>query len=153
MRFKKTNLIAVMSCFMMFATAPLLPAQLSLMTSAYAKGGGGGGGGGNGGGGHGGHGGEGGGHAGAGRSASAEGRGQALGHQSDHVGKAVRDHGVSGQHTGLARNGSKGHGVATSGVAHSKATQGLSKATAISATTPGDHNAKGLSKASVSKAR
>ncbi|WP_367616513.1 hypothetical protein [Pseudomonas vanderleydeniana] len=52
MRFRKTNLVAIMSCFMMLAAAPLLPARLSPMTAAYAKGGGGGGG-------NGGHGGEG----------------------------------------------------------------------------------------------
>jgi hypothetical protein len=43
--------------------------------------------------------------------------------------------------------------VATSGIAHSKTTHGLAKATAISATTPGDHNAKGLSKADTSSTK
>jgi hypothetical protein len=60
---------------------------------------------------------------------------------------------VSGRHTGRDHNADRGHGTATSGVAHSKATRGLSKATAISATTPGDHNAKGLSKASLSTSK
>ncbi len=41
MRFKKKNLVAVMSCVMMFAAAPLLPAQLSIIASAHAKDGGG----------------------------------------------------------------------------------------------------------------
>ncbi|ELN4693975.1 hypothetical protein RZ723_005647, partial [Escherichia coli] len=41
-------------------------------------------------------------------------------------------------------NDSKGHGQTTSSVAHSKDIRGLSKATAISATTPGTHNTKGL---------
>ncbi|PMW93143.1 hypothetical protein C1X59_29995, partial [Pseudomonas sp. FW215-R2] len=115
---------------------------------------GGGGGGAGGGGSHGG--GVGGaGHGGdsAGHSASASNNGRAEGQEADHAGRAVRDHGVSGQHTGRDHNTDRGHGTATSGVAHSKATRGLSKATAISATTPGDHNTKGLSKASLSTSK
>ncbi|TFF13937.1 hypothetical protein EXW72_07205 [Pseudomonas sp. BCA14] len=142
MRFKKKSLVAVVSCAMMFAAAPLLPAGLSVVASAYAKDGGGHGGGGNGGGG--------GGHAGAGHSAGSAGKGLAEGHEIDHDAKGVRDHGVSGNHVGRGLKNDQGHGLATSGVAHAKTTQGLSKATAISATTPGDHNAKGLSKAGIS---
>jgi len=174
MRFKKRNLVAVMSCVMMFAAAPLLPAELSVMASAYAKegGGGNGNGGGNGGGGgngNGGHGGESGGHAGAGHSASSHSRGLAEGQETnhdakavrdrdsksvrDHDGKAVRDHGVRGHHTGRGHKSSRGHGVATSSVAHSKTTRGLSKATAISATKPGDHDDKGLGQAASSTAK
>ncbi len=158
MRFKSKNLVAVMSCVMMFAAAPLLPAGLSVMASAYAKDGGGhGGGNGGAGGGGGSHGGGvgGAGHGGdsAGHSASASNNGRAEGQEADHEGRAVRDHGVSGQHTGRDHNADRGHGTATSGVAHSKATRGLSKATAISATTPGDHNTKGLSKASLSTSK
>ncbi|SEF02228.1 hypothetical protein SAMN04490198_4419 [Pseudomonas palleroniana] len=142
MRFKKKSLVAVVSCAMLFAAAPLLPAGLSVMASAYAKDGGGhGGGGGNGGGA---------GHAGTGHAAGSEGKGLAEGHEADHQGRAVRDHGVSGNHVGRALKNDRGHGLATSGVAHSKTTQGLSKATAISATTPGDHNLKGLSQAGTS---
>lgn len=156
MRCKKKNLVVAVSCVMMFAAAPLLPAELSIMGSAYAKDGGGGGGGGHGGGAGGGgsHGGSAGsaGHGGdsAGHSASNASNGRAEGQEADHEGRAVRDHGVSGQHTGRAHKTDSGHGIATSGVANSKATKGLSKATAISATTPGDHNTKGLSKASLS---
>lgn len=158
MRFKSKNLVAVMSCVMMFAAAPLLPAGMSVMASAYAKDGGGhGGGNGGAGGGGGSHGGGvgGAGHSGdsAGHSASASNNGRAEGQEADHDGRAVRDHGVSGQHTGRDHNADRGHGTATSGVAHSKATRGLSKATAISATTPGDHNTKGLSKASLSTSK
>lgn len=174
MRFKKRNLVAVMSCVMMFAAAPLLPAELSVMASAYAKEGGNGNGGGNGGGGgggngNGGHGGESGGHAGASHSDSSHSRGLAEGHETDHDGKAVRDHGakgvrdhgvkgvrdhgVKGHHTGRGHKTSRGHGAATSGVAHSKATRGLSKATAISDTKVGDHNDKGLGQAASSTAK
>lgn len=146
MRFKKKTLVAVVSCAMMFAAAPLLPAGLSVMASAYAKDGGGHGAGGNGGGGAG----AGGGHSGTGHSAGSTGKGLAEGHEVDHDGKAVRDHGMSGNHVGRGLKNDRGHGVATSGVAHSKTTQGLSKAAAISATTPGDHNARGLSRAGTS---
>ena len=66
----------------------------------------------------------------------------------EHAGKATRDHGVSGNHNGSTKNDSKGHGATTSSVAHSKDTRGLSKATAISDTTPGTHNTKGLDNAS-----
>jgi hypothetical protein len=147
MRFKKKTLVAVVSCAMMFAAAPLLPAGLSVMASAYAKDGGGHGAGGNGGGGGAG---AGGGHSGTGHSAGSTGKGLAEGHEVDHDGKAVRDHGVSGNHVGRGLKNDRGHGVATSGVAHSKTTQGLSKAAAISATTPGDHNDRGLSRTGTS---
>lgn len=66
----------------------------------------------------------------------------------EHAGKATRDHGVNGHHNGTAKNDSKGHGATTSSVAHSKDTRGLAKATAISDTTPGTHNTKGLDNAS-----
>ena len=46
MLLKNKSLIAVMTCALMLAAAPLLPADLSIMNSAYAKDGGGGGGGG-----------------------------------------------------------------------------------------------------------
>ncbi|MFS2200594.1 hypothetical protein ACCD00_18950, partial [Pseudomonas sp. Pseusp3] len=46
MLFKNKSLVAVMSCAMMLAAAPLLPDGLSIMGSAYAKDGGGSGGGG-----------------------------------------------------------------------------------------------------------
>lgn len=158
MRFEKKRFVAVMSCVMMFAAAPLLPSGLSIMASAYAKDGGGHGG--NGGGGAGGGGSHGGGagnagHGGdnAGHSGSASNNGRAEGQEADHAGRAVRDHGVSGRHAGRDHGAERGHGATTSGVAHSKTTRGLSKATAISATTPGDHNAKGLSKAGVSTSR
>ncbi|MBV6753841.1 hypothetical protein KV580_26350 [Pseudomonas chlororaphis] len=154
MRFKKKSLVAIMSCAMMFAAAPLLPAELSVMASAYAKeGGGNGGNAGGGAGGAGGHSGEGSGHAGTGHSASSKSNGLAEGQETDHDGKAVRDHGVKGNHIGRAHKTDRGHGVATSSIAHSKTTRGLSKAKAISATTPGDHNAKGLSQASSSTTR
>ena len=135
MLFKNKSLIAVMSCAMMFAAAPLLPAGLSIMNSAYAKGGGGGGNGGGNGGSHSGsdHG-----------SSNSNGHGNGL--SSDHAGKAVRDRGESGHHYGSDR----GHGSTTSGIAQSKDTRGVAKAGAISASTPGDHNAKGLSKAGAS---
>ncbi len=190
MLLKKTNLIAVMSCVMMLAAAPLLPTSF-----AYAKDGGshGGGSGGGNGAGHGGGIGNGGraeGHsADAGNKGRSEGQesdhdgravrdrglsglkegqesdhtGRAVrnhglsglkeGQESDHAGRAVRDHGIKGHHTGLARNAHKGHGLATSGIAHAKTTHGLTKATAISATTPGDHNTKGLSKAVTSSTK
>ncbi|WP_248796382.1 hypothetical protein [Pseudomonas sp. MWU13-2105] len=153
MRLKKKSLVAIMSCTLMFAAAPLLPAELSIMASAYAKEGGGNGGGNGGSGGAGGHSGEGSGHAGTGHSASSKSNGLAEGQETDHDGKAVRDHGVSGAHIGRAHKTSRGHGIATSHVAHSKTTRGLSKATAISATTPGDHNDKGLSQAGISTAK
>ncbi|HFH2604243.1 hypothetical protein [Pseudomonas aeruginosa] len=47
----------------------------------------------------------------------------------------------------LGGHSSKGHGSATSGIASSRDSRGLSQASAISATTPGDHNSKGLSNA------
>ncbi|RON01910.1 hypothetical protein BK659_25715 [Pseudomonas brassicacearum] len=177
MLLKKSNLVAVMSCVMMLAAAPLLPVSF-----AYAKDGGSHGGGNGSGGNGGGSGGNGAGHGGgigdggraeghsadAGSNGRAEGKeadhdGRAVrdhglsglkeGQESDHAGRAVRDHGIKGHHTGLARHDSKGHGVATSGIAHSKTTHGLTKATAISATTPGDHTTKGLSKAVTSSTK
>ena len=157
MLLKNKSFVAVMSFAMMLAAAPLLPADLSIMNSAYAKeggvggGGGGGHGGGNGGGNGGGHGGgNAGGHSGSGHSGS-NGRGEGL--SSDHAGKSVRDHGISGNRYGSDRNGDKGHGTTTSGIAQSKDTRGLTKASAISATTPGDHNAKGLSNAGSSTSK
>ncbi|MDH4548612.1 hypothetical protein [Pseudomonas sp. BN607] len=126
-------LVAVFACALALGLTAFLPADISPISSAYAKGGGGGGhGGGNGGG----HGGGKGGHSGNGK-----------GLASDHAGKATRDHGVSGNRYGSSRNSDNGHGTTTSGIAHSKDTRGLSKSTAISGTTPGDHNAKGLSNA------
>jgi hypothetical protein len=153
------SFVAVLSCALMLAAAPLLPADLSIMSSASAKdggGGGGGGGGSHGGGVGGGHGsGAGGGHSGSGHSGNADSNGRGNGLSSDHAGKAVRDHGESGNHYGSERNSDRGHGTTTSGIAHSKDTRGVSKASAIAASTPGDHNSKGLSKAGtpVSKSR
>lgn len=141
MLLKNKSLVAVMSCALMLAAAPLLPADLSIINSAAAKEGGGGHGGGGGGGGNGGGGREGSDHAG---NTSSNGRGKGL--ASDHAGKATRSHGISGNHFGSERNDDNGHGIATSGVAHSKDTRGIDKARAISDTTPGDHNTKGLSK-------
>lgn len=136
----KKILVAAIACAFVLGTTALLPADLSPIGSVYAKGNGGGGGhgGGNGGGNGGGKGGQSGGHAGKGNGASLGG---------EHSGKASSDHGLSGNHYGSARNDDNGHGSVTSGVAHSKDTRGLSKATAISGTTPGDHNAKGLGNA------
>jgi hypothetical protein len=156
MLLKNKSLVAVMSCALMLAAAPLLPVDLSIMNAAYAKeggGGGGGGGGGHGGGNGGGHGGGNGGGNGAGHSGSghAGSNGHGEGLSSDHAGKAVRDHGVSGNHYGSDRNSDNGHGTTTSGIAHSKDTRGLDKARAISESTPGDHNSKGLSKAGAPK--
>ena len=142
MLFKNKSLVAVMSCAMMLAAAPLLPDGLSIMGSAYAKDGGGGNGAGHGGG-------MGGGHAGSGHSGS-NGRGNGL--DSDHAGKSVRDRGLSGNHYGSERNDDNGHGTTTSGLAHSD-TRGVAKARAISASTPGEHNTKGLSKAGLSTSK
>ncbi|WP_081997866.1 hypothetical protein [Pseudomonas sp. 11/12A] len=196
MLLKNKSLVAVMSCALMLAAAPLLPADLSIINSAAAKegggghGGGGGGGGGNGGGHGGGNGGGNGsghgggnsaGHSGSNSGGDGDGNGHgngngkgALGHTSDpsdgstgihgakrngkvegveHAGKSTRDRGVSGNHTGSTKNDSKGHGATTSSVAHSKDTRGLSKATAISDTTPGTHNTKGLDKAADSSSK
>lgn len=122
--------VAVFACALALGATALLPADFSPIGSAYAKDGGHGGG--NGGGHGGGRGGQG---------------GKGAGFGGDHAGKAARDHGVSGNHYGSARNNDSGHGSATSGIAHSKDTRGLSKSTAISRTTPGDHNSKGLSNA------
>lgn len=79
---KSNTLLAVMSCAMLFAAAPLLPADLTVMNSAYAKDGGGSGNGG----GHGG--GTGGGHSRSdhgGSNSSGDGNEQS----SDHAGKAA----------------------------------------------------------------
>jgi len=136
-------LVAVFACALAFGATALLPADISPIGSAYAKGGGGGGGGGGGHGG-GGHGGGNGGGRGAGMGGH-NGTGNGAGLAGDHAGKATRDHGVSGNHYGSSRNQDNGHGTTTSGIAQSKDTRGLTKSTAISGTTPGDHNAKGLS--------
>lgn len=140
----KKTLVAVFACAFVMGTAALLPADLSPIGSAYARGEGGGGGhgGGHGGGNGGGH----GGGMGAGNG-SHGGKSNGASFGGDHAGKATRDHGVSGNRYGSDRNDDNGHGTSTSGIAHSKDTRGLSKSTAISATTPGDHNAKGLSNA------
>ncbi|MGJ7548669.1 hypothetical protein [Pseudomonas alloputida] len=140
-------LVAAFACALVLGLTAFVPADLSPIGSAYAKGGGGGGGGGGHGGGNGG--GHGGGHAGG--MGGHNGNGMSAG--SDHEGKATRDHGVSGNHYGSSRNSDKGHGTTTSGVAHSKDTRGLAKSTAISRTTPGDHNTKGLSNATVSSSK
>ncbi|MFS2202841.1 hypothetical protein ACCD00_30485, partial [Pseudomonas sp. Pseusp3] len=70
-----------------------------------------------------------------------------------HAGKSVRDHGLSGNHFGSERNDDNGRGTTTSGIAHSKDTRGVAKARAISASKPGDHNTKGLSKAGLSTSK
>ncbi|HHK2320262.1 hypothetical protein [Pseudomonas aeruginosa] len=70
------------------------------------------------------------------------GGGNGGGHGGGHGG------GKGGSHGGnLGGHSSKGHGSATSGIASSRDSRGLSQASAISATTPGDHNSKGLSNA------
>ncbi|WPU15618.1 hypothetical protein ROJ01_07475 [Pseudomonas aeruginosa] len=61
------------------------------------------------------------------------------------VGSAYAKGGNGGGNGG--GHSSKGHGSATSGIASSRDSRGLSQASAISATTPGDHNSKGLSNA------
>ena len=119
--------LAVFACALALGMIPFVPADISPIGSAYAKDGGGHGGG---------HSGGMGGNSGNGKSAG-----------SDHAGKATRDHGVSGNHYGSSRNTDNGHGTTTSGIAHSKDTRGLAKSTAISRTTPGDHNSRGLSNA------
>ncbi|MDM3886845.1 hypothetical protein QSV36_14800 [Pseudomonas sp. BCRC 81390] len=140
----RKTLVALFTCAFAFGATALLPADVSPIASAYAKGGGGGGGhgGGSGHGGGAGHGGGLGGGQGAGKGSHT---GNGMGLSDDHAGKATRDHGLSGNHYGSSRNSDNGHGTTTSGVAHSKDTRGLAKSTAISATTPGDHNTKGLS--------
>jgi hypothetical protein len=60
---------------------------------------------------------------------------------------------LSGNHYGSERNSDKGHGTATSGIAHSKDTRGLAKSSAIAGTTPGTHNTKGLHNAGVSSSK
>ncbi|MFV3382209.1 MULTISPECIES: hypothetical protein [Pseudomonas] len=138
---KKTLVVAAVCAFALGATA-LLPADLSPIGSVYAKGGGGGGG-------HGGGGGNGGGH-GGGKGGLGGNHGSNSNGANDggvHAGKATRDHGVSGKHYGQDRNDSEGHGSVTSGVAQSRDTRGLAKSRAISDTTPGTHNTKGLDNA------
>lgn len=136
----KMSLVVAVACAFALGTTALLPADLSPIGSVYAKGGGGGGnGGGNAGGNGGGH---GGGKGGPGGNHGSNSNGANDG--GEHAGKATRDHGLSGNHYGSTKNDSKGHGQTTSSVAHSKDTRSLSKATAISATTPGTHNTKGL---------
>ncbi|WP_128696164.1 hypothetical protein [Pseudomonas aeruginosa] len=165
---KKTLVVAAVCAFALGATA-LLPADLSPIGSVYAKGNGGGGGGGNGGGHGGGNGGgNGGGHGGG--NGGGNGAGHAGGKSDgnsgvhgaksngkvdgvEHAGKSTRDHGLSGNHNGSTKNDSKGHGATTSSVAHSKDTRGLSKASAISDTTPGTHNTKGLDNAADSSSK
>ncbi len=99
----RKTLVAVFACALAFGATALLPADISPMGSAYAKGGGGGGGG-HGGGGHGG----------------GNGTGNGAGLAGDHAGKATRDHGVSGNHYGSLRNDDNGRGTTRSGIAHSK---------------------------------
>ena len=127
---RKKNLMVVAVCALMLAGTTMLPGELSLVSSAEAANGGGGTGGG------------------AGHSGGAVGNGKGL--SSDHAGKAVRDRGDSGKHYGGTRNDANGHGSVTSDVAHDRDTRGLSKATAISRTTPGDNNTKGLRNAGAS---
>lgn len=128
---KKTLVVAAVCAFALGATA-LLPADLSPIGSVYAKGGGGGGG-------------NGGGKGGMGGNHGSNSNGANDG--GVHAGKATRDHGVSGKHYGQDRNDSEGHGSVTSGVAQSRDTRGLAKSRAISDTTPGTHNTKGLDNA------
>ena len=111
MLLKNKSLVAVMSCALMLAAAPLLPNDLSVINTASAREGGGHGGG-NGGGNGGGHGGGAGGGAGGSHAGSdhADSNGRANGLDSDHAGKAVRDHGISGKHNGSERNDDRGHG-------------------------------------------
>lgn len=147
---RKKNLMVVAVCALMLAGTTMLPGELSLISSAQAQGGGNGGGGGHGGGNGGGH----GGGSGGGHSGGSAGSGIGKGLSSDHAGKAVRDRGDSGKHYGSTRNDDNGHGSVTSSVtssvAHDSDTRGLTKATAISRTTPGDHNTKGLRNAGAS---
>lgn len=106
----RKTLVAVFACALAFGATALLPADISPMGSAYAKGGGGGGGG------HGG--GNGGGH-GAGMGGHND-TGNGAGLAGDQAGKATRDHGVSGNHYGSLRNDDNGRGTTRSGIAHSK---------------------------------
>ncbi|MCG6574804.1 hypothetical protein EGM97_08795 [Pseudomonas sp. AF32] len=71
---------------------------------------------------------------------------------SDHSGTRTRDHGLSGKHTGTTRTDrtSETHASVTSSIAKDRDTRGLTKASAISATTPGTHNTKGLTNATSS---
>ncbi|SFY05142.1 hypothetical protein [Pseudomonas sp. NFACC36] len=148
------SLIAVAVCTLMLGASALLPADLSPIGASYAAGGGNGGGGGGGNGGGNGAG-NGGGHAGGkGNGKSGDSSGHGFGLSSDHAGKATRtrDHGLSGNHTGTTRTDRAGktHASVTSSVAQDRDTRGLTKASAISATTPGTHNTKGLTNATSS---
>ncbi|TPG94702.1 hypothetical protein EAH72_17415 [Pseudomonas caspiana] len=145
MSVKKKNLMVVALCTLMLAGASIVPGESSLISMAHAKEGGGNGGGHGGGNGAGNGGGSGSGHSG-GVSGNSSGRGL----NGDHAGKAVKDGGISGKHYGSTRTIDKDHASVTSGVAKSKDTRGLSKATSISSTTPGEHNTKGLSNAGTS---
>ncbi|MNM41590.1 hypothetical protein D3C81_524090 [compost metagenome] len=87
----KKTLVAVFTCALAFGATALLPADMSPIGSAYAKGAGKGGQNGNG-----------------------------AGYESDHAGKATRNHGESGNHYGSLRNDDNGRGTTRSGVAHSK---------------------------------
>ena len=70
------------------------------------------------------------------------GGGNGGGHGGGHGG------GKGGSHGGnLGGHSSKGHGSPTSGIASSRDSRGRAPARALSATTPGDHNSKGLSNA------
>jgi hypothetical protein len=102
---KKKNLMVVAACTLMLTGASMLPGELSLIPSAYAKDGGGGGGG-NGGGNGGGHGGgngagNGGGHSGGNAGGLGGGIGLGKGLSSDHAGKAVGK-GLSSDHAAKA---------------------------------------------------
>ncbi|ROM70487.1 hypothetical protein BK653_00935 [Pseudomonas brassicacearum] len=134
----KKSLVAVAVCALMLGASALLPADLSPIGASYAAGGGNGGG-------HGGGGGNGGGNGGgkgSGKSGESSGLGKGL--DSDHVGTATRDHGVSGKHSGTTRTDRTSKASLTSGIAKDRDTRGLTKASAISTATPGTHNTKGL---------
>ncbi|UZD98959.1 hypothetical protein [Pseudomonas mediterranea] len=141
----KKSLIAAAVCTLMLGASALLPADLSPIGASYAAAGGNGGGhgGGNGGGSGGGN----GGGKGSGKSSDSSGHGKGL--SSDHTGTATRtrDHGVSGKHTGITRTDRASHASVTSSIANDRDTRGLTKASAISGSTPGTHNTKGLTNA------
>ncbi|MCO6690236.1 MULTISPECIES: hypothetical protein [Pseudomonas] len=91
----KKTLVAVFTCTLALGATALLPADVSPIGSAYAKGNGNGGG-------KGGF------------------NGNGVGYESDHAGKATRNHGESGNHYGSLRNDDNGRGTTRSGIAHSK---------------------------------
>ena len=95
----KKTLVAVFTCALAFGATALLPADVSPIGAAYAKGGGNGGG----------HGGGKGGF-----------NGNGAGYESDHAGKATRNHGESGNHYGSLRNDDNGRGTTRSAIANSK---------------------------------